>query len=876
MKTKVFKRILSCILCVLVVFTLLPMSVLNASAATSEEVTKKRMNLVNYFNSMATVKWTAGQNFSMKIAGKMQTYYKGRVYYGFPYASGSKSFNLEDFNKELNRTGGYLNNTIGQSDCSTTMGVAYLKYVGGTQMWSVGCFCDSKYGFSKESDYSKLLPGDVLVRYGVSGSTNHVMMVVSVNKSAKTVTVTHQSSGFYKYDPSADTTGNKLYKNDTERNTSWGINQVKTFDGLKNSGYYGYVHKDLKMPLVGNWVTINYNGNGGSGATAPQTIAHGAKASLNGNGFTRSGYSFTGWYAKRNSDGKWYVSGKGWLTESEINSKKYTKKLYTDKSSLTFDNTWTNGAKGNIEFTFYAQWKQMPFSFNSSGAENITSSNAEIYATFNYQAIDSAGFYFGKSSSSLTKISKNLNGGTDGAGTFEKIYYPLNKWYGTLSPSTTYYYKLYVIKGGKEYTTQVKSFTTKAAASSSKISFTSVGVDSITETNANIYAKFDYQQIDSSGFYIGLSTSSLKKVSKNLDGKPDGAGKFNSINYPLNKWYGKLTPNTTYYYKLYVVKDGKECTTDVKSFTTKNATLTIKFNGNGGTISSDRFKLVSNMVYEGSSVLESKWVYDKPDPVYGLWNAESFGLYRMGHTFVGWGTTPSGGKIFDQDDTSVKPSDMSPNIKNGSCTITLYAIWKPITASFNYNANGGSGNTSAFNVTFGNGFTVSNSTVKRSGYKLVGWTVKRNGDNTWFANSAGWQTESAISQKGYKKKVYGNGSNWSFEESWVRKNVGSESYTFYAVWEKAEVKAPELDKKSISLKYKDSDTISVTNGVKVTWQSSNASVVSVDEYGNITAKKKGNATIIAISSDGSKAECNVSVRMEWWQTLLKIISFGIY
>ena len=305
--------------------------------------------------------------------------------------------------------------------------------------------------------------------------------------------------------------------------------------------------------------------------------------------------------------------------------------------------------------------------------------------------------------------------------------------------------------------------------------------------------------------------------------------------------------------------------------------LTIKFNGNGGVIKSDRFKLVSNMVYEGSKLLESEWVYDKPDPVYGLWNAESFGLYRMGYTFVGWGTTPSGGKIFDQDDTSVKPSDMSPNIKNGSCTITLYAIWKPITGSFNYNANGGSGNTSAFNVTFGNNFSVSNNSCKRSGYKLVGWNVKRNGDNTWFVGgSAGWVNDSTIKQKGYTKKLYANGSSWTFEDSWVRKDAKSESYTFYAVWEYVPTKAPKLDKKSISLKYKDSDTISVTNDVKVTWESSNSSVVSVDQYGNITAKKKGNATIIATSSDGLTAECQITVRMEWWQTLLKIISFGIY
>ena len=550
MKTNVKKRVLAFILSVLAVITMLPVGAMSAGAASEAEITKKRNELVDYFHSMATVKWTAGQNFKVKAGGE-QTYYKNQVYYGLPYASvkGGSAVSLESFNKELKKTGGKINGAIGQSDCSTTLGVAYKKVLGVSQMWSVSCYSSSSYGFSKVSNYSDLKPGDVLVK-----GTSHVMMVVSVNKSKKTVTVTHQSSAYFKYDPNTDTTGGKTYNMKT-RNCSWGVNQAKSFDSLKSGNYQGYVHKDLK-----------------------------------------------------------------------------------------------------------------------SG-----------------------------------------------------------------SPST------------------------------SGFKFNSVGVDSITETDANIYAKFNLQHIDSAGFYFGTSSSSLKKISKSLKGDVDGAGNFNSINYPLSKWYGNLKANTTYYYKLYVVKSGKEYQTEVKSFFTKTSVLTIKFNGNGGTIKSDRFKLVSNMVYEGSKLLESKWEYDKTSP-YGLWNADSFGLTRNGYTFVGWGTTPSGGKVFDQDDVTVKPSDMSPNIKNGSCTITLYAIWEPV-------------------------------------------AVK---------------------------------------------------------------KAPKLDKDSISLKYKDSDTISVTNDVKVTWESSNPVVASVDSHGNIIANKKGTATIIATSSDGLTAECKVTVRMEWWQTLLKIISFGIY
>ena len=155
--------------------------------------------------------------------------------------------------------------------------------------------------------------------------------------------------------------------------------------------------------------------------------------------------------------------------------------------------------------------------------------------------------------------------------------------------------------------------------------------------------------------------------------------------------------------------------------------------------------------------------------------------------------------------------------------------------------------------------------------------IKKKENKTRYVGGSARQVyDSTINQKKKKKKLYANGSSWTFEDSWVRKDAKSESYTFYAVWEYVPTKAAKLDKKSISLKYKDSDTISVTNDVKVTWESSNPVVASVDSHGNIIANKKGTATIIATSSDGLTAECKVTVRMEWWQTLLKIISFGIY
>ncbi|MCR5784376.1 MAG: Ig-like domain-containing protein [Eubacterium sp.] len=53
-------------------------------------------------------------------------------------------------------------------------------------------------------------------------------------------------------------------------------------------------------------------------------------------------------------------------------------------------------------------------------------------------------------------------------------------------------------------------------------------------------------------------------------------------------------------------------------------------------------------------------------------------------------------------------------------------------------------------------------------------------------------------------------------------------------------------------------TATVSSGVKPEWSSSNINVVSVDEYGNLTARQKGKAYIYA-KEDGVKVSCIVKV-----------------
>ena len=104
--------------------------------------------------------------------------------------------------------------------------------------------------------------------------------------------------------------------------------------------------------------TLSFNANGGSGSMSSISVTYGNQFTLPANTFTRNGYSFQGWNVKRNGDNKWYVNGQGWLTESQISSGGYSKAVYANKATKTFDDSWTKGYSGKSTYTFYAVWQQ--------------------------------------------------------------------------------------------------------------------------------------------------------------------------------------------------------------------------------------------------------------------------------------------------------------------------------------------------------------------------------------------------------------------------------------------------------------------------------------------------------------------------------------
>lgn len=171
--------------------------------------------------------------------------------------------------------------------------------------------------------------------------------------------------------------------------------------------------------------------------------------------------------------------------------------------------------------------------------------------------------------------------------------------------------------------------------------------------------------------------------------------------------------------------------------------LSVYYNANGGSISSDAYKLSSNIVYNkaDSTKFIHKWTYNQKQKN-GLTNIGTFGLYRTGYNFVGWGTSSSGGTIFDQNDGDLLPTTINANIKSGNCSTTLYAIWKIKTYTVKYDANGGTGAPANQTKTYGKNLVLSSVVPTREGYVFLGWSANAN-DVTATYTAGGTYTQNS-------------------------------------------------------------------------------------------------------------------------------------
>lgn len=192
---------------------------------------------------------------------------------------------------------------------------------------------------------------------------------------------------------------------------------------------------------------------------------------------------------------------------------------------------------------------------------------------------------------------------------------------------------------------------------------------------------------------------------------------------------------------------------------------------------------------------------------------------KTGYTFAGW---------YENTEFSGNPVADVPTDSTGE--LTFYAKWTANTYTVIFDANGGSVDpTSAVTVA---GKLTSLPTPTYDGYNFLGWYTQKDGGDKVTTDT-----------------------------------VFTMDSTIYAHWQNIPVTGLELNKNSLTLQEKGSDTLTATvkpadaTNQDVTWESSNTSIAMVSADGTVTAISAGTATITATAADGSgiSASCTLTV-----------------
>ena len=102
---------------------------------------------------------------------------------------------------------------------------------------------------------------------------------------------------------------------------------------------------------------------------------------------------------------------------------------------------------------------------------------------------------------------------------------------------------------------------------------------------------------------------------------------------------------------------------------------------------------------------------------------------RKGYLFGGWSTSKTGSKKYSD---KAKVSKLSS--ADGG-TVTLYAVWNPISYTIKYNKNGGTGDTmSTTKAKYGTAVTLRANTYKKTGYTFKGWSTSSTSTTVKYEN----------------------------------------------------------------------------------------------------------------------------------------------
>ncbi len=444
--------------------------------------------------------------------------------------------------------------------------------------------------------------------------------------------------------------------------------------------------------------SVSFASGGGTGSMAPQSFLHGIAQELTPNGFTSTGYTFTGW-----KDGA---------------------TTYVDGQSIT--------ATGNISLT--AQWAANSYRvvFSGNGADGGTTMASQSFSydesknltnnTFTRTGYAFAGWATtssGPKAYDNNQAVQNLTAAQNSTVTL----------YAVWTPNT---YSVSFNAGTGSGTMNSQTHTYDAAQALTDNAFTCAGYSfSGWNTQANgtglNYADeatvINLAMTGSVTLYAQWTadTYSLAFNSNNGVGSMDNqnfatgdsgtvsANRFVKPGYTFNGWNTKADGSGTNY-----AADASLMSLD--NLTAASPTLyakwsannyTVSFNANGGT----------------GSMADQSFAYNVPENL----TANSFA--RGSDTFLGWSTSATAETATYTNEQSV--SNLS-TMSDGK--VTLYAVWRANTYEVRFDANGGSGDMLPQTIGRSDATPLNTNAYTRTGYSFAGWNTNINGSGVSYTN----------------------------------------------------------------------------------------------------------------------------------------------
>ena len=432
--------------------------------------------------------------------------------------------------------------------------------------------------------------------------------------------------------------------------------------------------------------TIKYNANGGSGSMSSSTHTYDTAKALSANTFTRSEYTFLGWSKDASATSVTYTDGQSVKNLTSVNGDTVT--LYAvwseiPKYTVSYNANGGTDAPDNqikthdIALTLTSlQPTRTGYAFKgwttsssgsvvyAAGATYADNSNVTLYAvwqanTYTVKYNSNGGSGTMSNSSHTYDSSKALN-----ANAFARTGYTFLGWSNDKNAISATYTN----------SQSVKNLT---------------AVNGDTVTLYAVWHAISYQIVyDGNGATSGTPTSTnhMYDVEKNLQ-----KNTFRKVGYCFLGWSKDRESQSAEYIDEQVVKNLSSKLGDViylYAIWSEAPKYIISYDANGGI---------------GKPASQSK-IYDEK-----LLLSDIVPM-KQGYLFLYW--SGSDGWLYNP------ASEYRTN-----SSVTMTAVWKPITYTIKYNANGGSGSVLSSTHTYDNAKELSSNTFARSGYTFLGWST---------------------------------------------------------------------------------------------------------------------------------------------------------